>query len=335
VSLLLASHADVTELLPMRDCMDAMSGVLRALAEGKAFLPLRTVIRLAGTNNAFALMPAMLDSPRALGAKIIAVFPGNDRTPYDSHQGVVLLFETEHGRLVAIIDASSITAIRTAAVSGVATRLLARDDSRTLALLGAGVQASTHLEAMAIARPIEQVRVWSRTPERARRFAARTNGRFDLSVEAVPSARAAVDRADIICTVTASREPVLMGEWITPGTHVNAVGASIPSARELDSAAVARARLYVDRRESAVNEAGDFLIPRQEGTIGDDHIIGELGDVLVGSTPGRSGREEITLFKSLGLAVEDLAAAHLILEKARETEKGSWLDLGGMRDEGS
>ena len=334
-SVLLASHADVVALLPMRECMDAMAGVLRALAEGRALLPLRTVMRLTGTANAFALMPAMLESPRALGAKVIAVFPGNDQTPYDSHQGVVLLFETEHDRLVAILDASSITAIRTAAVSGVATRLLAREDARTLAILGAGVQASTHLEAMAIARSLERVRVWSRTPERARRFAARTKGRFGLEIEAAPTARDAVDGADIICTVTASREPVLLGEWIAPSVHVNAVGASIPSARELDSAAVAKARLYVDRRESALNEAGDFLIPKREGTIGDDHIVGELGELLAGTVPSRSGREEITLFKSLGLAVEDLAAAHVILEKARAMGKGSWLELGGMRDEGA
>lgn len=317
----------------MADCIAAMTDALATLAHGGAILPLRQVVRLSGGPNAFALMPAALDAPPALGAKIITVFPGNDRTPYDSHQGVVLLFDTEFGRLIAILDASTITALRTAAVSAVATRLLSRPESRTLALLGAGVQAATHLEAMRIVRPIDEVRVWSRSGVRAERFAARaaSNG---ARIVVSPTARAAAEGADVICTVTSSREPVLSGDWLTPGTHVNAVGASLPSARELDSAAVARARFFVDRRESTLNEAGDFLVPKREGVITDDHIVGEIGELLVDPprVAGRRSNEDVTVFKSLGLAIEDVAAAHRIYTRAVETGAGTWVELGGLRD---
>ena len=317
----------------MAECIDAMTDALRTLARGGAILPLRQVVRLPDGRNAFALMPAALDRPSALGAKVITVFPGNDATPYDSHQGAVLLFDTEYGRLIAIIDASTITALRTAAVTAVATRLLSRPESRTLALLGAGVQAATHLESIALVRPIDEVRVWSRSGTRAERFAAQwaANG---ARIVVCASAREAVDRADIVCTVTSSREPVVSREWLAPGTHVNAVGASLATARELDSATVAAARLYVDRRESTVNEAGDFLVPKREGLIGDDHIVGEIGELLLDPprAQGRRSPDELTVFKSLGLAIEDVAAARRIYDRAVATGAGTWVDIGGLRD---
>jgi ornithine cyclodeaminase len=269
-----------------------------------------------------------------MGLKAVSVMPKNHGTEYDSHQGVVLLFEIEHGSLLAVIDASSITAIRTAAVSAAATDLLARADSSDLAILGSGVQARTHLEAMHAVRRLRRVRVWSRDHAHARDFAERESPRFACSVEPVAEARAAVEDAAIICTTTASREPVLQGDWIAPGAHVNAAGASIAAARELDTRAVQRARLYVDRRESALNEAGDFLIPRAEGAIGDDHIAGEIGEVLLGLVPGRRSADEITLFKSLGLAVEDLAAAHHVYTMALQSGAGTAIELGGRRDPG-
>ena len=330
---LLVGHRDVVALLPMADCITAMADALATLARGGALLPLRQVVRLPGGPDAFALMPAALDAPSALGAKVITVFPGNDRTPYDSHQGVVLLFDTEFGRLLAILDASSITALRTAAVSAVATRLLSRPESSALALLGAGVQAATHLEAMRIVRPIDEVRVWSRSRTRAEEFAARavTGG---ARIVVAPTARAAAEGADVICTVTSSREPVLLGDWLSPGVHVNAVGASLATARELDSAAIARARFFVDRRESTLNEAGDFLVPKREGLIADDHIVGEIGELLLDPprVEGRRSAEEVTVFKSLGLAIEDVAAAHRTYARAVETGAGTWVELGGLRD---
>lgn len=310
-----------------------MTDALRTLALGGALLPLRQVVRLPDGRNAFALMPAALNEPSALGAKVITVFPGNDVTPYDSHQGAVLLFDTEYGRLIGILDASTITALRTAAVTAVATRTLSRPDSSVLALLGAGVQASTHLESISLIRPIDEVRVWSRSGDRARRFAEALEAE-GTKIIVCESAREAADGADIVCTVTSSREPVLLGDWIVPGTHVNAVGASLATSRELDSTAVVKARLYVDRRESCLNEGGDFLVPKREGLIGDDHIVGEIGELLV--TPprieGRRSRDEITLFKSLGLAIEDVAAARRVYDRAIATGAGRWLELGGLRD---
>jgi len=323
MQVLIVNQSEVGRLLPMEACMDAMGEALRSVSRGDSLLPLRQVILLPGKGTAFAAMPAYLASPPAIGLKSITVFPGNHGTELDSHQGAVLLFEPERGRLLAVMDASSITAIRTAAVSGVATRLLARADAGNLALLGTGVQALKHLEAMAHARRLRRVRAWSRDPEHVRDF-ARTAGRvLSVRVEPAASAREAVQGADLICTVTSSREPVLKGEWLSPGVHVNAVGASLASARELDTAAVAAARLFVDRRESALNEAGDFLIPRREGAVDDGHIRGELGELLLGSCRGRQAESDVTVFKSLGLAVEDVAAARLIYDNALKAAAGT------------
>ena len=330
---LLISGADVRALLPMGECIEVMAGALRSVTDGSSVLPLRTVMRLDGTPNAFAAMPAVVGrgAGASLGAKIITVFPGNDATPYDAHIGAVLLFDAEHGKLLAIADASSITAIRTSAVSGLATRLLAREDAHELALLGAGVLAIPHIEAVRCVRDIRRVRVWSRSGDRATELAARARKRFDVEIVVASSARAAVDGADVVCTITSARTPVLEGAWLAPGAHVNAVGASLPTARELDTAAVVRSRLFVDRRESALSEAGDFLIPRGEGAVTDAHILGELGDLLAGTVKGRVKREDITLFKSLGLAVEDVASLRHIHTKALATGAGARVALGGLR----
>ncbi|MCC6772456.1 MAG: ornithine cyclodeaminase family protein [Gemmatimonadaceae bacterium] len=329
VRTLIVPHADVERLLPMSACIDVMAEALAATARGDALLPLRQVLRLHSGRDAFAVMPAILGN--AIGAKVITVFPGNDATPYESHMGVILYFDDTHGRLLAIVDASSVTAIRTAAVSGLATRLLAVPQSSTLAILGAGVQAMTHLEAMLAVRPIREVRVWSRGEQRRDQLVAWGRTRFGIEVIACASAEQAVRDAHVICTVTASHHPVLQGRWVAPGAHINAVGASIASARELDTTAVVQARLFVDRRESAMHEAGDFLIPRAEEAIDNGHIVGELGDVVLGNVPGRSDDRERTLFKSLGLAVEDVASARFIYQQALATGTGTWLELGGLR----
>jgi ornithine cyclodeaminase/alanine dehydrogenase-like protein (mu-crystallin family) len=325
------TEAEVPALLPMDECMDAMTAALTTLARGGAILPLRPLMRIPQKAGILGMMPAYMEMPDALGVKVITVFNGNHGTEYDSHQGVVLLFEPDHGSIVAVIDASSVTAIRTAAVSGVATRLLARADAHDVCILGSGVQARTHLEAMLVARPVTRVRVWSRNAERARTFADAASQRHGIAIEPIESARNAVEGADIICTTTSARDPILHGDWISPGAHVNAVGSSTPTARELDSAAVARARLYVDRRESALNEAGDFLVPRSEGLIDDTHIRAELGELLLGTHTGRETANDITLFKSLGLAVEDVAAAHYIHARAVERGVGTSVDMGGRR----
>ncbi|MGV3708620.1 MAG: ornithine cyclodeaminase family protein [Gemmatimonas sp.] len=332
-TLLLSDH-DVIKLLPMAECIDVMASALQSVAQGDSMLPLRTVIRLPDTMNAFASMPAVLGRGQeaSIGAKLITVFPGNDATPFDSHIGVVLLFDAEHGALQAIADASSITAIRTAAVSGLATRLLAREDASELAILGAGVLAMTHLDAVLAVRAIRRVRVWSRSGTRAVEFAERARKKFNVEIVVSDSVQSAVSNAHVVCTVTSSRTPVLEGEWISPGTHINAVGASISTARELDSAAVKMARLFVDKRESTLAESGDFLIPKSEGAFGDEHILGDLGDLMLGRTQGRADASQVTLFKSLGLAVEDVASLRHIYEKAKATGAGTTMAFGGLRE---
>src|SRR5688572_13328776 len=328
---LLISQQDVPRLLPMRECIDVMGEALQALARGETQLPLRTVIPVPEGRGAFAAMPAVLNNPAAIGIKVITVYPGNHGTDFDSHQGAVLLFEPAHGSLAAIMDASSITAIRTAAVSAVATRALAREDARTLAIIGTGVQAVTHLEAMLAVRPITSVRVWSREAAHARHFIDRESGSYKVKMESPSSVEDAVNGADIVCTVTSAREPILEGRWIRAGAHVNAVGASTRATREIDSEMVRRSRFYADRRESTLNEGGDFLKAREEGLVTDAHILGEVGDVLVGKAPGRQTAEDGTLFKSLGLAIEDVAAAHFIYQKAQNDPGIQRIELGGRR----
>ena len=333
MKVLVVNGSEVRTLLPMDECIDVMSDALAALARSEAMVPLRQIMWLPEKVGALGMMPGYISGIDAVGLKVITVFPGNHGTRFDSHQGAVLLFEATHGQLLAIMDATTITAIRTAAVSGVATRLLAREDAESLAILGSGVQAGTHLAAMLHSRPIQKVRVWSRDAAHAQRFAERESKRHGIAINVMTTVQDAVKECGIICTTTSAREPILRGEWITPGTHINAVGSSVPFTRELDSTAVKIARLFVDRRESALNEAGDFLLARKEGIIEDTHIVGEIGEIMIGAINGRRTSEEITLFKSLGLGIEDLAAANHIYRKAIEANAGTAVELGGERDE--
>jgi alanine dehydrogenase len=329
MQVLIANQEQVTALLPMSECIEVMEATLKMLAQGEALLPLRTMMALPDRSDLLGLMPAYLRGIQALGVKVIAAFPSNAGTEYDSHKGVVLLFDGEHGLLRAVVDGTAITAIRTAAVSGVATRLLARPDAGDLALIGAGTQAITHLAAMRHVRSLRRVRVFSVPVEGAHQFATRESERHGLAIEVMPTAQEAVKGADLICTVSTSHEPVVKGEWLAPGAHINAVGAFSPTTRELDTATVVKSRLYVDRREATLSEAGEFLIPKREGVIDERHIVGEIGEVLVGRVQGRRSPEEITLFKSLGIAVEDLAAADHVLKKAKENGAGVWVEMGG------
>ncbi len=313
----------------MRTCIDLMDEALMTLARDKAINPLRQGIRLPDNLGILGLMPGYMSEPQTFGLKVVSVFPGNHGTAYDSHQGAVMLFETEHGSPVAILDASEITAIRTAAASGAATRILARDDAAILAIIGSGVQARTHLEAMVAVRPIRQAKVYSRSAARREHLAEEAADALGIAVDAVDSARHAVLDADIVCTTTSSNDPVVMGDWLAAGCHVNAVGSSVRHTRELDTSAVLKSRLFVDRVESTVTEAGDFLFPKNEGVLDESHIVGEIGDILLGKLSGRESPNEITLFKSLGLAVEDLAAAHFVYNRAAETGAGVSVELGG------
>jgi ornithine cyclodeaminase/alanine dehydrogenase-like protein (mu-crystallin family) len=320
--LLVLNHEEVKRLLPMDECVELMESVLADLARGSVWQPLRFVIRPPEEPSLMGLMPAHRSAPIAsYGLKAICIFPSNAERGLDLHQGGVLLFDGETGALRALLDASAVTAVRTAAVSGVATRLLARKDARRLAILGSGVQARSHLEAMAVVGEFEQARVWSRTPERSAGFAA--DAQTPFPVEPVETAEEALSGADVVVTATTSAEPIVRRAWLATGAHVNAVGSSIPTARELDADTVAAAALFADARESMVNEGGDYLFAVREAGIGPDHIRAELGEVLIGSRDGRRSEEELTVFKSLGLGAEDLAAAEHVYARAQAEGAGT------------
>jgi ornithine cyclodeaminase/alanine dehydrogenase-like protein (mu-crystallin family) len=334
VKLLILGAHEVHGLLAYDECADAMRGALGALARGEVYQPLRTVIRPPGADGLMGLMPAYRhDAPgaagaeAALGVKAICVFPGNPAAGLDPHQGVVLLCSARTGEPLAVVNASAITEIRTAAVSVVATELLARPDAAELAIIGTGGQARAHLLAMAAARPLTGIRVAGRDPVKALRFAEDMNARVAPPVTACGSAEEAVAGASIIVTVTSSAEPVLRRGWLAPGAHINAVGACLPRARELDTGTVADAALFADSRESVTSEAGDFLLAQADGAIGPDHVRAEIGEVLAGTAAGRGGDEEITVFESLGLAIEDLAASALAYRKAAAVGAGSWVEF--------
>jgi ornithine cyclodeaminase len=300
----------------MDECIEVMAGALAALARGEVHNPLRFVVRPTGESSLLGLMPAHRGGDAPLWAlKAIAIFPSNAERGLDLHQGFVTLFDGETGETRAIMNAGGITAVRTAAVSGVATRLLAREPGGTLAILGAGIQARSHLEAMRAVHDFERVVVWSRTP-----------GRID-GVEEVASAEEALRDADVVVTATSAAEPILTRSWLKPGVHINAVGSSIPTTRELDTATMRDAALFVDRRESTINEAGDFLFPQREGAIGPEDIRAEIGELLIGTGEGRRSAEELTVFKSLGLAVEDLAAAEHVVRRAEQENVGQVVSL--------
>jgi ornithine cyclodeaminase len=329
MKVLFVNQPGVHELLPMATCVALMRRTFETLARGDAVLPLRSLVKLPDGSGILGLMPGYLGEPQSFGLKVVSVMPGNHGTAYDSHQGVVMLFGLTHGEPLAIIDATAITAVRTAAASGAATDVLARPDAGDLALLGSGAQAKSHIPAMRAVRKLRRVRVWSRSRDNAERFAAEQSEAAGVKIEVAASGEEAVRGADLVCTTTSAKEPVLRGDWLAPGAHVNAVGACFAATRELDTEAVRRSRFYTDCRESCVNESGEFLIARKEGAITDSHLLGELGEVLIGKAPGRQSRDDITVYESLGIALEDLASAHEIHRRALETGKGTWLEWGG------
>jgi ornithine cyclodeaminase len=319
---LILSHDEVRAALPPDECADAMAQVLAAHARGEALMPLRALIPFEGAAGFIGLMPAWRGGPDPVFAlKSLCVMPGNPALGLDSHQGTVTLFDGLVGAPRAILDASAVTAVRTAAVSAVATRVLAREDARVLAILGAGVQGKAHLDALLPVREFEEVRVFAPSREHALEAAG---GRATVAA----SAEEAVRGADVVVTATSSREPVVRREWLVPGAHINAVGASVPSARELDLDTVVACALFCDSRESLENEAGEYRQAVEQGAIpGEDHVRATLGEVLAGIAPGRGSDRELTVFRSLGLAVEDLAAAERAVARARELGIGTEVEM--------
>ena len=324
MSLLVLAGHHVHDLLPYDECADVMRRALADLASGVIQQPLRTMVRPEGAAGVMALMPAYARGT-AYGLKAICVTPGNPALGKDSHQGGVLLFAADTGEPLALVNASAVTEIRTAATSAVATGLLARPGAAELAIIGTGVQAQAHARALAATRPLTGIRIAGRDPARARQVAAALAAELGLPVSAHAAARDAIEGADIVVTATTSPEPVLSRAWLAAGAHVNAVGAYTPSTREIDTATMAEAALFADSRESVQGEAGDYLLARQEGV--DNPVRAELGELLTGAAPGRADDDEITLFESLGLAAEDLAAACYLYEKATRLGVGTAADF--------
>ena len=306
----------VQEHLEMRDCVNVMEATLRQEASGGCKQYLRTAVPLPN-GNILGLMPAWFDT--YFGVKALSVYPGNGSLGLPSHQGQILLFSSQSGEPIANVDADTVTQIRTGAVSAAASKALANADSTTLAILGCGAQGLSHARAILTQFPLKKIALWDRTPAKAGRLAAALPA--DVSVSVCSTVQEAVADADIICTVTASKEPILKYEWVKPGAHINAVGACSPKARELDGALVAASSFYGDSIESVLHESGDYLIPLEEGLIGADHLKGTVGQVLTKAVPGRQSRDEITVFESLGMAVEDMAAAKHVYDLWRSSSK--------------
>lgn len=314
---LFVNNEKIASLLPMNECIEVMEKMFRSLASGECVQPLRSLMWLPDHHGLLGMMPGYASKLGMMGIKVISVFHQNSEEGFPSHQGVVILLDAKHGQPLMFFDANEITAIRTAAASGLATRVLAKENAEVLAIIGSGEQAKRHIEAMLAVRKIKQVNIWSRKESNATLLAEKISEQYTLPVRVMKNAEEAVKDADIICTVTASKTPVVLGNWIKNGTHINAVGASTAITRELDTAAVVKSKLYTDCYESLFNEAGDFLIPKKEGVVTDAHVKAELGEVLLGSKKGREHDEEITIYKSLGISAEDIFSAFHIYEKIK------------------
>ena len=321
------SEADIHAVLPMPDLIRAMETALAAFSSGQVVQPVRPVVEM-GDGALFAAMPGFVRDPPALGAKLVAVIGANQARGLPTHRASILLLDPETGALIALMDGRLITEMRTAAVSAVSAKYMARADAGVLAILGSGVQARSHLAAFMLWRPFAEVRAWSPTPDHVRQFAAESA----VPLRVCRSAAEAVRGADVLVLATASASPdipVVEDAWVAPGAHVVSIGACRPNQREMDPALVARARVVVDSRASAFQESGDIVLGISEGRFAPSHVVAELGEVISGSIPGRTAQSEITLFKSLGLAVEDLAAASLAYQRARQQGKGIKIELGG------
>lgn len=324
---ILLSEPDVKALLTMDDLIETMELALADFSARAVTQPVRTVLEVGDGHAFYGVMPAWMPSRPALGTKLVTVFESNAARGLPSHLATIVLLDPATGALLALLDGRYITEARTAAVSAVSVRHLAREDARVLAIIGSGVQARSHLEAIARVRDLSDVRVWSPSRTRVEAFVSEMRPRSGARMTAAADARGAVEGADIVALVTSAKEPVVRSEWIADGAHVCAVGACRPAQREMDAALVARADLYVDSRDAALAEAGDIVLAMKEGVIGAAHIRAELGEVVGGRAEGRRGQSRVTIFKSLGLAVEDVAAAHLVYQRARDRKAGKEFSL--------
>jgi len=317
------SADDVRRALPMAEAVEAMKRAFVTLSAGEAVVPMRAHLALEEPSGDALVMPAYVPADGRLGVKIVTLVPANREAGRPMLQALVVLVDATTGSPLAVMDGTTVTAIRTGAGSGAATALLARPDADTAAVIGAGVQGRTQLEAVCAVRPIRRARVFDRDASAADAFAREMGERLGITVEAAASASEALSGAAVVCTATTASEPVFDDADVAPGTHLNAVGAYQPPAREIPAATVCRARVVVDQREAALEEAGDLVVPIQDGLITADHIAAEIGEVVAGTQPGRQDADEITFFKSVGVAVQDVAAAEAALAGARRLGLGT------------
>lgn len=324
---LILDETNIRAVLDLDATIDVVEQALLQYSCGRVDQPVRSSLRFGPHDAYLGVMPSTLAEPSAVGAKLVSVAHANVDRGLPSHLATIVLLDPETGALQAILDGRYITEVRTGAASAVATRHLALPDARVLAILGTGVQARSHLEALCRVRRIQEVQVWGPDVQQRRTFAAEMAPRVGVAVRAVEDARTAVREADVIALTTSSPEPVLFNDWVRDGTHIVAIGAYLPDQREMDSDLVARARLFVDSRRGALAEAGDVLIPMSEGRFDASHIAGEIGEVIAGDVPGRTSRRQVTVFKSLGMAVEDVAAAALAYQSALDAGIGTTVDL--------
>lgn len=318
---------EVRELLPMQECIEETRRAMTLTSSGRAEQPIRTKMDVPGRKGLMSMMPGAIGDPERFGIKIVSVFPGNFGTSFGSHQGLVVLFEPEHGSPLAVLDGREITAIRTGAASAVATDALARKYVETLGIYGYGEQAHTHLTALPLVRRFRKVLLWGRDPVRARAFAEKEGKKIGLAIEVVANPEDLAARCDVLCTTTSAPEPFFKGEWLRPGTHINVVGSSVPTTAEIDVETVRRSKVFVDFRASALALAGDLRRAIAAGVIGEDHILGEVGEVVTGAKSGRASASDITMFKSLGMISEDLTSAHAILRNAEARNVGTVVDF--------
>ncbi len=329
--MIILSNENVADLLSMEQTIEVVGDAMVEVSEGRTTLPLRSIMAIGNGNN-MGMMPGAMAKPSCYGIKLVSLFPQNPKSGYSSHQGAIVLFEADHGAAIAMMNADLITAMRTAAASGVATRALARKDASRLAIIGYGEQGEHHLAAMLAVRSIREIIIGGRNLQSAAAFAEAAQSRYsarypDVSFSVAESVRQAVENVDIVCTVTAADTPIVQGSWIAPGTHLNVVGSSIPSKREIDTDLVARSSLFVDYRPSTMAQAGEVILAIEEGRITADHIQAEIGEVIGGKAKGRESDDEITLYRSLGVAAQDIACAHYVLEQAKSTGLGTRVEM--------
>ena len=324
---LMLSRSDVTRLITMEEAIEALREAHAEFSRGAAAMPVRSAILLPENQGWFGVMPAYLFGSGALGVKSVTVFKQNPGRGMPATLGLTLLLDSTTGAPLSIMEAGYLTGVRTAAASGVATSLLAREDARELAILGAGAQGRFHLSAMAAVRPIQRVRVFDVSSENAERFRREMQPTTSATIELAGSPEEAVRGADVVVTTSTSRTPVVEYPWLKPGAHINGVGAHTPDARELAGEVIARARVVVDSRESALKEAGDLLMPIADGLVTAEQVSDELGEVVEGRKPGRTSPDQITVYKSVGIAVQDMAVASLVYRKALAARVGTEVEL--------